>query len=141
MKVQISKSEYRKAGSGGYVALMTVIVLGMVATVIATSLVLLGLGHSRSALSENQSTQAKSAADACAEEALRQIRVTPAYTGINVAGPTLVGSTCTYTVTNTGGNNRQITTTGIAGNNTRKVSISITALTPNIVFSSWQETP
>ena len=123
----------------GYVALLTVIILGVVATVVATSLIMLGLGHSRSALSENQTTQAKAGADACAEEALRQIRLSSAYVG--TGNLTLTSATCSYTVTNTGGNTRQIVVSGVSGPNTRKLTILITALTPNIVFSSWQETP
>ena len=121
----------------GYVALMTVIVLGAVATVVATSLVLLGLGHSKTALIESQSSQAKSAADACVEDALRQIRLLSSYTGNGSL--TLSSTSCTYTVTNTGGNTRQITASGISGNNTRRITANISALSPNIVFSQWQE--
>jgi hypothetical protein len=123
----------------GYVALITVVILGVVATVVATSLVLLGLGHSRSALSENQTSQAKTAADACAEDALRQIRLSSSYTG--TGNLTLTGATCSYTVTNTGGTTRQVVSSGVSGPNTRKNTILISALSPNIVFTSWQETP
>lgn len=131
--------KYLKNGGKGYVALMTVIVLGVVATVVATSLVILGLGHSRSALSENQTAQAKVAADACSEEALKQISLSSSYTGTgNLTLSTGVG--CSYTVTNTGGPSRQITSSGTSGPNIRKETITITAVTPNIVFSSWQET-
>ena len=134
---QISNFRFRDR-KHGYVALLTVIILSAVATVIATSLLLLGLGHSRSALSENQTTQAKAAADGCTEEALRQIRLSSSYTASNVA-INFTGSSCTYTVV--AGTTGSITATGTSGNNIRKVTIDLSARTPNIVFTKWQETP
>ena len=134
---RIIKKNYHK--QKGYIALLTVIIIGAVATVVATSVVLLGLGQSRSALSESQSVQARAAADACTEKALELIRLTSYYTG--TGSLTVTGGSCSYTVTNTGGTTRQITASGTVGNNVRKNTVSITALSPTIVYSSWQETP
>ncbi|MFC1623678.1 hypothetical protein ACFL05_00985 [Patescibacteria group bacterium] len=46
---------------------------------------------------------------------------------------------CTYTVINTGGNNRQINSSASAGNIDRKVKIEIDAINPKINILSWQE--
>ena len=119
----------------GYVALMTVIILSVVATVVATSLVLLGLGYSRTALSESQSAMAKSAADACAEDALRQIRLVSSFGGNG--GLTLTNATCTYVVSSNA--TGSVIAIGYSGNITRRVTIDISARIPNIAFTKWQE--
>jgi hypothetical protein len=112
-----------------------VIVLGAVVTMIATSLVILGIGHSKSALSEFQSASAKVAADSCADEALKQIRLSSSFTGSG--NLVLSNSTCTYAVTNN--STASVTSVGLSGNSTRRVTIDISARTPSIIFTKWQE--
>ena len=121
----------------GYVALVTVIVLGSVATLVASTLLLLGLGHTRTALTESQSIQARASADACVEESLRQLRLSSSFTG--TGNLILSGSSCSYNVVNTGGSTRQIITSGISGNSTRRNTVDVLSLSPNIVFNKWQE--
>jgi prepilin-type N-terminal cleavage/methylation domain-containing protein len=67
--------------STGYVALITVLVLGAVGAAVAATLVLLGLSSSRTSFALEQSNQAKALANACAEEALQQIRDSSSFTG------------------------------------------------------------
>lgn len=131
----MAKVNSRGLKNSGYVALLTVIIMGAVVTVVATSLVLLGLGHSRSSLSESQAASAKSAADACAESALVQIRLSSSFTGSG--NLVLAGSTCTYTVANT--ITSSIVATGVSGNSTRRVTVDLFLRTPTIVFTKWQE--
>lgn len=131
MKFIKTKSEMQS----GYVALLTVIILGIIVSVIATSLVLLGLGHTRTSLSEVQSASSKSAADACTEAALRQIRLTPAFTGSG--GLTLSGSTCTYVIS--AATTSSILSVGTSGNSIRRVAVDLSSRTPNIIFTKWQE--
>lgn len=119
----------------GYIALITVVILGAVVAVIAVSLVLLGLGHTRTSLSEIQSANALSAANSCAEEALKKIRMQHLYTG--TGGLTLADSTCTYTVLAT--TTSSIVAVGISGSVTRTIDIDLSARTPNIIFTNWQD--
>ncbi len=121
----------------GYIALITVLVTGAVGVAIATSLLLLGLGSSRTSFSLEQSNQAKALANACSEEALQQIRDSTPFTG--TGNLTLGQGTCSYTVTSGGGQNRTITSSGIVGTIVRKVKIIIDKITPNINVTSWQE--
>lgn len=124
---------------GGYITLISVLVVGAVGTAITLSLILLGVGSSRTSFAVEQSNQAKGLANACAEEALQQIRESTSFTG---SGSLNLGyGACTYTVTNGGGSNRTITTSGTVGTILRKVSISATAITPLIVISTWQDIP
>lgn len=124
----------------GYIALTTVLIVGVVASVIMVSLLTLGLGYTRSSNSEYLSIQAKTLANACAEDALRQIRANTSFTATNTT-INLGSGSCTYSVTNTGGTNRTIDVSGAAASVTRKLQIFITAISPKITISSWQEIP
>ena len=125
----------KNSNNSGYIALLTVIILGVVVTVVATSLVLLGLGHTRTSLSEIQSASAKSAADSCAEEALKQIRLSASFVGNG--NLTLSGSTCSYVVISA--STSSVIATGVSGNSTRRVIVDISSRTPSIIFTKWQE--
>lgn len=123
--------------SRGYITLVAVIIVGAVGVSVSLSLLWLGAGTSRSSLARQQSDQAKALANTCAEEALRQIRDSTPYSG--TGNLTLGQGTCTYTVTVGSGEARTITASGTVGTIKRKISISLTAINPQIVVSSWQE--
>ena len=123
----------------GFITLTSVLVVGAVGVAIATSLILLGLGSSRTSFAVEQSNQAKGLANACAEEALQQIRDSTPFTGSG--NLTLGQGICTYTVTNQGGQNRTITSSGTVGSIIRKVKIIIDKINPTIQVVSLQEGP
>ena len=121
----------------GYITLLSVLVVGAVGLAVTTSLILLGLGSSRSSLNYQQLHQAKNLASSCAEEGLQKIRESSSFTG---SGNLSIGQgSCTYNVTNTGGNGRTVDATGTVGTVVRKTSVSISAISPSIIISSWQE--
>lgn len=124
-------------GRKGFIALMGILIVGAVGTAIMLSLILLGLGSSRTSFAVEQSGQAKALANACAEEALQQVRDSTPFAGSG--NLTLGQGTCTYTVTNNGQQNRTITTSGTVGTIIRKTKIIISKINPNIIFTSWQE--
>jgi hypothetical protein len=121
----------------GYVLLISVLIIGAVAVSIATALLVFGVGSSRTSLSIQQGVRARGLANACASEALQQIRDSTPFTG--TSNLTLGQGTCSYTVTNTGGPNRTIISTGTVGTVVRKVKITITKINPQIVVATWQE--
>ena len=130
----------RKNGSNyGYVGLISVLVVGAVATAVATTVILLGLSNSRSSFEIIQSDQAKGLANACAETALMQIRNSTPYVGIGSLS--LGQGSCNYSVTAGTGQNRTVTASGFVGTVVRKVSISVTQINPQITLSTWQEIP
>lgn len=134
---ELSRGILHRSCKNGYITLISVLVIGAVGIAITASLLLLGLGSSRTSFAYEQSNQAKGLANACAEEALQQIRDSTSYSG---SGNLTQGQgTCTYTVTNTGGQNRTITTTGSVGTIIRKIQIIISNITPLIQVVSWQE--
>lgn len=121
----------------GYTTLLSVLILGAVGITITTSLLLSGISSSRTSFAVEQSNQAKALANACAEEALQQVRDSTPFTG--TANISIGQGSCSYTVTSQGGQNRAITAYGTVDSITRKVSISIDAINPNIGVVSWQE--
>lgn len=122
----------------GYVALIAMLVIGAVASTIAGSLLLLGLGSSRSSFAEERSNHAKALANACSEEALQQIRDNTNYSASNVT-ITLGQGSCTYSVIVNAGENRTINSSGTVGSITRKVKVTVTAINPKIIVSPWEE--
>lgn len=121
----------------GFVALISVLIVSAVGVVISVSLLLLGLGSSRTGFALERSNQVKALVNACAEEALQKIKSSPSFSGSgNIS---LGGGTCSYTVTNLGGQNREITSSGSRDSVTRKVKITIDKINPKINITSWQE--
>lgn len=123
----------------GYIGLLSVLFVGAIGTVIATTIMLLGLASSRSSFALVQSNQAKGLANACAEEALQKIRDFLPYSGIGTLS--LGQGGCNYSVTKGTGQNRTVTANGFVGSIVRKINISITTINPQVVVSSWQEVP
>lgn len=120
----------------GYVALLSVLIVGAVAVAVGTMLLMIGLDSQRAALVTQRSLQARGLASTCAEDALQQIHDDTSYTGNNTLN--LGQGSCTYTVTNTGGANRTIAASGTVGTVVRRASLSIT-IGSTITITSWQE--
>ncbi len=122
----------------GYVFLITVLVVGVIATVTATSLMLLGWAAEQNGQLVAQSTQAFEYAQTCIERTLKNLLNDPAYAGSG----TLTFDYGTCTVHNIGGQGndaRSICSEGISGNNTRRLEVQITRLYPSIQVRSWKE--
>lgn len=131
------KKWYNNRSQDGFITLISILVVGAVGVAITLSLILLGIGSSRTSFAVEQSNQAKSLANACAEEALQQIRDSTPFTG--TSSLTLGQGTCTYTVTSQGVQNRTITASGTVNTIIRKVTIIIDKINPTIQVVSWQE--
>ncbi|HXH27392.1 MAG TPA: hypothetical protein VNG90_05845 [Candidatus Acidoferrum sp.] len=121
----------------GYIALLTVLVVGAASLAIGTTLLLTGSDAERESLVEQQSVDARSLASACGEDGLQQIHDSSAYTGTN--NLTLGTGTCTYTVTNTGGQTRTVDASGTVGLVVRKIKIYVTIGSSSISITSWQD--
>ncbi|QQR77651.1 MAG: hypothetical protein IPJ67_00675 [Candidatus Moraniibacteriota bacterium] len=121
----------------GYVTLLSVLVVGAVGVAVSTSLLLLGLGISRTGFSFQQLYQAKALSSACTEEALQKVRNDTLFFG---SGSLSLGQgNCDYTVTNQGGQNRLVTVTGTVGTIVRRTKVILSTINPKITITSWQE--
>ena len=121
----------------GYIALLSVLVVGATATAIGITLLVLGVDSQRETLVSQQSVQARGLTDACVEEALQQLHDSTSFTGSN--NLTLGTGSCSYTVTSTGSSTRTITATATVGNVVRKVAVYVTMSSSSISITSWQE--
>lgn len=126
-----------RSSEKGYVALLSVLVLGAVATAAAIAMLVAGADSQREALVSQRSSQARGLVDACVEEALQQIHDNTAFTGTNNLA--LGQGSCTYTVTNTGAATRTISANSTVGSVVRKVTVYVTIGASTISITSWQE--
>ncbi len=123
----------------GFVTLYSVIILGSIGLVLVAALAATSIWVIRTSGDDKNSAQARKAADSCVELALQAMHDSNSFTGSGNAS--VGGATCTYVVTNTGGNNRTVGATGTVGALVRRVSVTTTAFTPSLTVSSWQEVP
>ena len=131
MKTAIKKNEK------GFATIMAVIIVGAIGAAIAIGFLNKGIDATKNAVSLQNSYQARQLADTCAEIALEYIRQSTTYVGSS-SSSTDVG-TCSYDVTNLGGNRRNITATGVSGDSSKKVLVEIDGINPKIIIISWRE--
>lgn len=122
----------------GYVLLISVIVIGAVASTIVASLMLLGITASKVGQSFRASTQALELAQACAEVALHSLRQSPSYAGDEVFA--LDTGVCEIlTIGGAGNNSRLLCVEGRAGDATRRIEIVVKQLLPRTIIDTWSE--
>lgn len=124
-----------KKKEGGYIALISVIVIGAIASSVGISSIVLGTVSSNTTFSRQSGEQATSLADACVEQALENIKNSPNYIGTTNIDPIGFGS-CSYSVLNTGGSTREIQATGVVSDSTRKIEVILSSNLP-IIIDSW----
>src|SRR5437868_4449058 len=66
---------------GGYILLITILIVGAIATAIVTTLLFLGASSTTVSIAVQQSSQAIGNAQACADYALLQLRTNPQFEG------------------------------------------------------------
>lgn len=121
--------------SEGFSTLLVVIIIGTIITGLILYASTAGLWSIQGSIADKISMQSDQMASACAELALEVIRENNSFTG---SGSGSIGSNnCNYTVSNTGGSNRQVNVTSVVSGITRKIKIITDSFNPiNVV--SWQ---
>ncbi len=133
----LNNTKYSNSARRGYIALLSVIVVGVIGTAVMLSIMLLGISTSKTDFAVQQSGNAKVLASSCGEEALQKILETG--TTSDSANLTIGSGTCSYLITSQNGQNITINATGITGTLISKVKIVIATTSPAIILSSWQE--
>ena len=123
--------------TNGYVILLSTLVVAAVSLTVVVALTLLSTDTHRTSLALLQSNQAKALANACAEQALEEIRQDDAYVGTD--NLSLGQGTCTFVVTDLGGESRNIQASGTVSTVIRRVEIEIDQIYNTINIISWQE--
>jgi cysteine-rich repeat protein len=135
----------------GYVLLITVLVVGVMASATAISLIMLGLGIERSAFSIQQSTQAMQGSWTCMENAIHALQQDLEYTGnhdrafvyaYDQDGVLTQGTTnCRiYPINGEENEDRTICTEATFGNfTTRRLQVQLSRVIPSPIIESWEE--
>lgn len=124
--------------TNGYITLVSVLIVGSIALASATSLLLLGVDTSRTALANTQAAAARAAANTCAEIALDKVRQDALYQGDETV--TFPNGSCTIAPFIYPDPTRPlIQLTATVGGSVRKLSVQVAALAPQVQLESWQE--
>ena len=122
----------------GYILLITILIIGAIASAILSSLLLLGISSAQVSFSVQQSEEALAGAQACAEYALLKLRQSPSYAGNEHR--TLGSYACeVLAVGGIGNNNRAVCTEGTSGDSIRRLEIAVSQILPQTKVYSWQE--
>jgi hypothetical protein len=131
----------------GYIVLITVIILGIVATTIATFILLTGTNTSLSSAAVSASTSAKAGASGCAQLALSAIKSNPSAPDPLTSSSTLdttINETCSYSITGSAPDYTIVSLGTVTQKNntyTHGLTIETNQVSPTIQISSWQDTP
>jgi len=123
----------------GYVLLLATLFVGAIASIVLTSVLLLGTNSSLVHFSVEQGAKALAAAHACAEIALQTLRENPGYAGNQFYYPDSVETCEVLLIGGTGNTNRLLCVEGTTGNTVRRLEIVIKKIYPKIEISSWRE--
>lgn len=127
-----------KRSSRGFVTLVSVIIVGFVALSVAVGVLLIGIGADQATSNLERAAIARGYAEACAEEALYELKLDNTYAAGAVINFTY-GSCTVASITGTGNTNRVVQVTGTVGAVVKKIEIDIAQLDPNLTLNSWQE--
>lgn len=122
----------------GYVFLISIIMVGVIAMATLGSLLLIGLGSMQIGFTVQQSEQARSLAQTCAERALRALWEDTGYAGMEELSFT--EGQCDILRTGGSGNeNRSVCAEGSVGATVRRYEILLESILPSIRVSAWRE--
>ena len=145
MNKKVVQSQQRQ--DGGYVVLITILLLGAVITVIVGFLLITGQNASISSNSVVANTNAKAAATGCAELALGAIQANPTIATPSTSTQTVnttTGATCSYTITGTSPS-YSVAASGTITQGPRsfvhRLTITTSQVSPQVTVSSWQDSP
>ena len=122
----------------GYIFLISILMIGVVAMAAMTSLLLISIGIARSGLALQQSVQASALAHTCAERALLSLWKDSGYSG-NEALVFAEGECDVLRTNGTGNENRSVCIEGRTGETVRRFEILIGRVLPSIQITSWRE--
>lgn len=127
----------------GYVALMTVIIVGVISSAIVTSLLTFSIIYNKNSITKINSQIALSYAESCAEEALRLVRLKTynASGSVDLDGDAI--DDCNYSISGSIPS-LTITSSNLASSSVlsvKKLQIVTSAVSPQINILSWEEVP
>jgi len=131
-------SNMRVAEERGYMAMIAVLIIGAASLAIGTGMLLIGVDNQKMTFVTQDAVRARNVAVSCVEEALQRIHEFPNFVATDVS-VSINAYNCSYTITSTGANTRQIDASSTVGGVVRKVRAYVTIGTSSISITSWQE--
>ncbi len=123
----------------GYVFLISVLTIGVIASATTVSMILLGLAAQQNGATILESAQAEEYAQTCAERALQFLRSDPWYIGEQTF-QFAHGSCFIDSIGGSGNEGRKICTLGSSGSSHRRLEIRLSRLLPVTLIETWRET-
>jgi hypothetical protein len=123
----------------GFITVLLVIILGAISLSLSIWIGTSTVWTADTTANNRASAQARAVTSACAETALDELRQNNSLSGN--FDLVIEDNQCSYSVVNTGGNNRTINVVGIVGPVTRKLELKTTAFSPSLSVESWKEVP
>jgi len=117
----------------GFVALVIVLIISAIALLIGLSISLLSVGEIKMSLQKSQSSQSYYLANLCAEEALMKLKDDIDYPGEILNN--IENGSCIISVEG----NWIVKVSANFSNQTKKIKIIISQISPQMIIISWQE--
>lgn len=128
----------KKLKPNGYVALMSLIIIGAVVLIAALSLTFIAVSQSNSIVSHNKTVKNFYAANACANYAILELQKNLDYNGNEDLD--LEGIKCRVeSISGEGGINRVIIASSQEGNQLKKIQVELDQVKPVTIIKSWGE--
>lgn len=122
----------------GYIFLLSILAIGIIAVATTLSLLLLGWGAEQNGFAVVQSAQAWENAQTCIERTLRTLRRNLAYAGNETF--ILTEGTCSLNPIGGAHNQRRIICSqGNLGASTRRIEVELEKVLPSMIVTSWKE--
>jgi hypothetical protein len=128
----------KQSQPNGYVALMTLIIIGAVVLLAAIALTFMAVSQNNSIVSHNKTVKNFYAANACANYAILQLQKNLDYSGNEVLD--LEGIKCQVgAISGQGEKNRVIIASSQEGNQLKKIQVELDQVKPVTIIKSWGE--
>ncbi len=121
----------------GLAAILTVVIIGATALIMARGATLLGIGEVNIAYISEKADKSLSIAESCAEEILRRFQLDPNYAASDFILPVGNGQCIINTIANS--NQRIITVLSNTDDYYKKIQVDMTINTEQIIINNWQE--
>jgi len=135
-----TKSKFRRGGARetGFIALISILIVGALILTISVGLSLRSIGESGMSLDEQESNRALALANVCAETAAMKLVSIFHYAG----NESIIeaGESCDILpISGSGNMNRTVKTQSTVSGYTRKIRVKVAQVSPLMVILSWEE--
>lgn len=134
---KLNAKRYPLKPQGGYIALISILIIGALVLMISVGVSLRSIGETNMSLGEEKAHRALALANLCVERGLMKIMSVLNYAGNESI--VIDGESCDILPVEGNGNARTLKTKSTVSGYTRKLKVSISQISPIMIISSWEE--